>query len=420
MAFPARSTGRSSPTHSLASFSAEPPARAARRAQLAALELGPANVTRLVAREIADGGRRVASGIGPAATEAQLHGGATARLIADAFRAEAVTIGRHVFAPPGITPAVLRHEMAHVAQGALVGPWAGRADLEREAASVARGAPEVRLAALPGLPLFHPALRVLLRAGTWLARRTTKTLSKHVARHGRRIAARAVHSVFRNPREIKSLVSAAVRDATALARKYATRSADEVLEEGGIRVMRQATGTPGKFRTVVQKDFGRSIGTRGERILRVVLDESGRVVTAFPADRLIAIGTGVVAVEALTARSAEASEQVRTAIEREENRPTDWGMVALDLIIDVVSLGLLASSPANEGEDLQLRADNIVWRAAQETIAEIEAREGIQLTQEQKDAIYELAQIAVGAPLEFEAIEDESSQAPQDASAGGG
>ena len=44
--------------------------------------------------------------------------------------------------------------------------------------------------------------------------------------------------------------------------------------------MQQATRTPGKVPAVIEKDFGRVIGTLGERIIRVVLDQSGRVVEA--------------------------------------------------------------------------------------------------------------------------------------------
>ena len=173
--------------------------------------------------------------------------------------------------------------------------------------------------------------------------------------------------------------------------------------------MQQGTRTPGKFRTVIEKNFDSPIGTRGERILRVVLDQSGRVVTAFPVDRFLGIGLGAVAVGLFTANTAEAAERSRAVIEAHENRPTDWGEVAFELAIDVLSLGLLASSPVNEGEDLMLALDRIVDQAAQDTIREIEASEGIELTREQKQAIRDLVEVAVGAPMEFEAMEEEAA-----------
>lgn len=341
-------------------------------------------------------------------------GGPVGEIVADAYGAEAVTVGTRIFAPERLAAGVLRHELAHAAQAAQKGPPASRETLEMEARKAAQltiipSAALFPFSASSGLPLFHPALRNLLRAGRWLARRSTNTLSKHVARHGRRIAGRAVHSVFRNPRKIKSLVKQAVQDGVRLARSQAARGTDEVLEEGGLRVMQQATGTPGKFRTVVEKNFGRPIGTRGEQILRVVLDYSGRVVTAFPVDRFLAIGLGAVAVELFTANTAEAAERSRAMVEAHENRPTDWGEVAFELAIDVLSFGLLASSPVNEGEDLMLALDRIVDQATQDTIREIEAGEGIALTTEQKQAIRELVEVAVGAPMEFEAIEEEAA-----------
>ncbi len=376
------------------------------------LELNPSNVAPLIHDSP---GKSIPNPyLGPQSNIAtQLIGGSAGELVADAYGAEAVTIGTRIFAPEHLPAGVLRHELAHAAQAAHTGPPAAREILEREAHQAAR--PTTMLAAAlfpfsasPGLPLSHPALRTLLRAGSWLARRSTKTLSKHVARHGRRIAGRAVHSVFKNPRKIKSLVSQTVDDGIRLARSQATKGADEVLEEGGVRVMQQATGTPGKFRTVIEKNFGKPIGTRGEQILRVVLDASGRVVTAFPVDRFLGIGLGAIAVELFTANTAEAAERSRTVIEAHENRPTDWGEVAIELALDVVSLGLLSSSTANEGEDLMLALDRIVYQATQDTIREIETEEGIALTPEQKQAIRELVDVAVGAPMEFEAIAGEA------------
>lgn len=388
---------------------------------LAPLRLNPANVRRwLIDRSAATpvANPHVPPQLG---VETRIHRGPVGELVADAFAAEAVTIGTTIYAPGNVSPAVLRHELVHAAQSIPMGPRSAPEALEREAHERSR-LPVAQQMATPvlyyapvGLPLFHPALRTLLRAGRWLARRSTNTLSKHVARHGRRIAGRAVHSVFRNPRKIKRLVSEAVRDGARLARSQATRRADEVLEHGGVRVMQQATGTPGKVRTIVEKQFGQAIGTRGERILRVVLDMSGRVVTAFPVDRFLAAGLGAVAVEIFTAKTAEAAERSRAAIEAHENPPTRWGEVVFEMAIDILSLGLLASSPLNEGEDLALALDRIVAQAADDTIREIEARDGIKLTAAQKRAIYELARVAIGAPMEFEGIVEQtkSSERPE-------
>lgn len=385
------------------------PALAAQQA-LSALRLAPANVTTLTRRSTA------ASRVNPflPAIRTPVHQDAAGDLVADAFGAEAVTIHGAIFAHRTTPSHILHHELAHAAQMHGHSTPATPTELEAEAVNLTRpqsmhlATPGVRLSAVPSLPLHHPAIRTLQRAGAWLARRTTDTLSKHVARHGRRIVGRAVHSIFRDPTKIKTLVSRAVTEASALARRHATKSATEVLEEGGVKIMQQASRTPGKVRTVIEKDFGREIGTRGEKILRVVLDQSGRVVTAFPVDSFLAVGLGFVAVDVFTAKTAEAAENVRSEIEAHKNRPTNWGEVAIELVLDIASFGLLASSTANEGEDMLLRIDRIIEQATKDTIREIEAQEGVTLTTEQKDAIRSLVAVAVGAPMEFEEIREEA------------
>ena len=294
--------------------------------------------------------------------------------ILEAYNAEALAVGRHILARPDTPERVLDHERVHVAQHLLPGPPAPMAQLEAEAHRLgATGRPEqARLAAPDGAVLRHPAIKVLLRAGNWLGKRATKTLSKHVARHGRRIAGRAIHSVFKSPKKIKSLVTSAVDDAAKLAKKFPKAPAGEVLEEGGVRIIRQTTRSPGKYRYVVEKEFGKVIGTRGETVLRVVLDMSGRVVTAFPTRGFLST-LGAVAVSSFTANTAEAASEARQIIEADANRSTNWGEEALLFSLDILSFGLLASSPVNEGEDTRVALDNLVWRAAQETIAEIEA-----------------------------------------------
>ena len=113
----------------------------------------------------------------------------------------------------------------------------------------------------------HPVRSVLIKAGKWLATRGSKHISKHIAKHGRRIAGKAVHSVFRMPRHIKTYVATASGEAEALAAKAAEHAADDVLEEGSLRVFRQASRTPGKFRTIIEGVRARS-APRGRRSSR--------------------------------------------------------------------------------------------------------------------------------------------------------
>lgn len=327
--------------------------------------------------------------------------------LVSAQKADAITVGNHIyFGRSPVTPALMAHEMTHVIQANLPGAAVEAGMREREATNAetlfAQGLPfHVAFPGPVAEPMAHPAVRVLLRAGAWLLRRTTRAISKHIARHGRRIAERAVHSIFRNPRAIRDLVSRTIREGIGLARRATRHGAEEVLEEGGVRVFRQATRTPGKFRYVVEKDFGREIGTRGERILRVIIDETGRLVTAFPVDRFMAVGLTVGAVSIFSEHAAGASERIRERIEAEENRPTDWVGEILDF------LNPLSGGSLNEGEQLLLDIDSIINSTTEQVIREIEETEHVKLTPEQREAIRDLVQVGVGSPLELEHIEED-------------
>jgi len=128
----------------------------------------------------------------------------------------------------------------------------------------------------------------------------------------------------------------------------------------------------------------RAIGMKGETILRSVLDQTGR-----------------------------AAEEARSRIEVHKNRPKDQGEVAFDLAISISSSGLLSSSTANEGEDFLLAMDRLISAAAQRAITEIEAAEEIGLTDEQRQAIHDLAAVAIGATMEFEEADKEAKQPAQ-------
>jgi hypothetical protein len=174
-----------------------------------------------------------------------------------------------------------------------------------------------------------PVEKVLKFTEKWLAKRWIKTVTKHIARHARGIAGRAVHGIFKSLKKIKSILELTVREALEVVAKHPKAEGD-VIEEAGIRITKQTTRTPGKVRWLIQKVFKNAIGTQGERILRMVLDQSGRIVTAFPADRLIALGLTVGGIGLLEERTATAAEQVHQewseSAKREEEREnkTDW------------------------------------------------------------------------------------------------
>lgn len=56
---------------------------------------------------------------------------------------------------------------------------------------------------------------------------------------------------------------------------------------------------------------------RFEKVLRIVIDQSGRIVTAIPADKLIALGVTAAGIEAFSERTAKAAETVHASVERQ-------------------------------------------------------------------------------------------------------
>ncbi len=260
-------------------------------------------------------------------SQVRVHADKAANEAAMMLNARAFAVGPHiVFGPGQYDPAssygrkLIRHELGHVIQAGGRKPGHRLTMIDSEVGErQARQWPNSQPAPLIGGDAVqrHPAEKVLKWTVKWLSKRTAKQISKHIARHTRTIATRAIHSVFKNPRRVKYIVTNAVKEATEVVGRNAAKLATDTVEEGAIRVVRQATRTPGKFRWVVQKTFVEAIGTGGQRVLRIVIDQSGRIVTAFPADRLIAIGITAAGIEAFSARTAEAAESVHTSIEKD-------------------------------------------------------------------------------------------------------
>jgi hypothetical protein len=320
----------------------------------------------------------------------RIHADERAADAAMVLNARAFTVGSDiVFGPgqyePGSTRGreLLSHELGHVRQAEGRSRSSGgievaeSADRERHASRSAGGPHRVG----PNVLQRHPAEKVLKFAGRWLTKKTTKQLTKHIAKHTRTIAGKAVHSVFRNPRAVRYTVTRAVREATELVERHATTAVTHMVEEGAIRVSRQATRSPGKYRWVVEKTFTEAIGTAGERILRIVIDQTGRIVTAFPSDRLVALGLTTAGIEAFTARTAEAAETVsasvewQTALETAASEPPDTGWWEWLPIV-----GDLAGGELNSGEsewlaarDEAARRDKMVREVVTAAVGDIEA-----------------------------------------------
>jgi hypothetical protein len=353
----------------------------------------------------------------------RIHADGEAAIAAQELGARAFAVGADlVFAPGEWAPGtdrghrLLAHELAHAVQQGMprgTPPPPGGVPihedqaLERDAERAADraldgGAPRPEIAHAP-LGLSPNVAEKVLRFGAkWLSKKSVNTISKHIARHTRRIAGRAIHSIFKSPRKVKPLVEQTVKEAIELAAKHPTAPAEQVLEGAGLRITRQAAGAPGKFRWLVQKEFKEAIGTKGERVLRVILDQTGRVVTAFPADRLAAIGLTAVGIEVMTARTASASERVRATAERmvkaeEEraNKVSFWDFVPL--------IGDIWGGELNAGEDAMLRQEREVLALIADVIGGVEQAEQRSLAPAERAELGQLVRAALATPLLLEA-----------------
>jgi predicted RNA-binding protein YlqC (UPF0109 family) len=221
---------------------------------------------------------------------------------------------------------------------------------------------------------------VIGRAIRWLAGRG-KTISRHVARHTRNIASRAVHSVFRTPNQVKKLVQRALS------------APDNVLVQEGAR----------RTRLIVEKEFGRAIGKNGETIIHIVLETTGKIVTAYPVRAFTAGGAAAgILILTLDEAAAEAREQLDT-VEAEAQRRLEEAEPSFleDLFLDIITFGLYGGS-LNVGEDVELWADRqvreIKREACERVISAVEADELRSLEEDERQQICELVTVALGMP----------------------
>ena len=236
---------------------------------------------------------------------------------------------------------------------------------------------------------LNPAIAraVIRRALGWLGKRGT-TVSKHVAKHTRRIAGKAIHTVFRSPNQVKKLVQ------TTLSKHQ--------------NIVVQKVGR--KTRYIVEKEFNRVIGKGGEKILKVVIDKTGRIVTAYPVKEFTKGGAAAMALYiALDEAAAETQQQfdqvnrrAQAMTEREED--SFWG----ELLKTIVTFGLYSGS-LNRGESAELyvsRATQKIRREAyKKVIKAVEEDEQRSLGPDEIKRITELVDAAISFPMAMDALE---------------
>jgi len=245
----------------------------------------------------------------------------------------------------------------------------------------------------------HPAQQVLGKAQKWLAKRTMQSVSKHVALHLKANLEKRLHGVFRSPKKLRAMVEMSVREAAELAAKNAKAPADQVLEEGAVRLQRQLRkGKPG---WLIEREFKKPIGTKGERFLRVALNQLGHVVTAFPAERLGAIGLTAGGAAAFTDATADAAEKMREHREhrakREQDEEDAW--ISLPWEDFIPFIGQIHGG-AIDGDLAAYQERSLFNRLVAEVVAEVEQGEQRSLGDEEWQAIAELMSYAIsGAAL---------------------
>lgn len=318
---------------------------------------------------------------------------------------------------------LLFHELTHVAQqraGRVAGRGGGifvddvlesEAELlaDRAVRALALSIPEpprplARVVTVPGwfqsiVLQAHPGSAIVRRALVWLEKRSAKAISKHIAAHAARNFSKAIHSVFRSIDKIRPLIAKTLEEAAVLTEDFAKSSGAEAIERGGLKVTRQATRTPGKVRWLIQKDFGKAIGTKGETVLRVVLDMSGRIVTAFPADKILTVLVTAVAAEALTEGIADAAEKVSAEATRVEHiKERKRGEI--DMWDFVPYIGEIWGGSLNEFEDLDLAFDRFVARTVSAVIADAEEQASCSFAN--RAEIEDLVRCGLGLPMLLE------------------
>ena len=183
---------------------------------------------------------------------------------------------------------------------------------------------------------------------------------------------------------------------------------DDVVESSGLKIFNQQTGTPGKIRTVIEKKFEKDIGTKGEKILKVILDQTGRIVTAYPAEKLTKLGLGIMAIQAVDANAESAADATKR---KYESRMKEADEHALDDELNDLSLSTinpLLGGELNSGEQEWIEHNKTIRAYTNRTVEQVESAEGRKLTSEERQEIRNVIEASVGITLSL--VEDDSAK----------
>lgn len=199
--------------------------------------------------------------------------------------------------------------------------------------------------------------------------RVWKKAFEHIALHFQPLAGKAAHAVFepkyRNLKAVEELLTKAM---TKLGRKPVVT---KLTDAAGVPV-----GTPA---VILEKEFAEVIGRKGAvecKILRVVIDFTGRPITAYPVDKFFGGAAIAVAITA-TGSTAEASEmpdivkQIYSEEAEEAQKRIDRACgnslfdYVLDFLIDPTCTGLDPQEMISD-ENLGKRIDSAIARVEKE------------------------------------------------------
>jgi hypothetical protein len=232
-----------------------------------------------------------------------------------------------------------------------------------------------------------PIKKALVFAARWLAARESKQVSGHIARHGRQIAGRVIHTVFRSPKDIRWMLDHTLK----LASEVVARNAEsDVIQEAGIKIERQSA-----TRWAVNREFRSAIGTGGETVLRMIVNHNGRIVTAYPVRALVAlglVGSAAAVFDEKTAQAAEGwaavtQEAAVKQAEKDSNWFGDWEEW-------IPYLGDIFGGSLGEQEYLYLKEDNLL----QQTTLDLQQVAQQTWTPESFQKALSLVRSAVAAP----------------------
>ena len=347
-------------------------------------------------------------------SDVRIHTGHRAAEAAGALQARAFTVGEDVvFGEGQFGPEtsegqrLLAHELAHVIQQRQsTGAVAGERETERDAREAAHevssgGTPSVRERSAPGTVQRDPiskagtmAAKALakrffaelgLKLGRLAARKVAKValqelaeglaakVEKHILEHTEEVVEKAVNTLFK-----KSLGKEAILDLIK-----------ETIKSGGAPVLSEMSEN-GKLAWVFEKEFKDEVGVGGQKVLRVVVDKEGKVVTAFAVDSLIKR----IAIKGIQVSAELATVAFLTTLYEKEAKAADENTAVrykrfeesqstLETVLEwVVPLGLAESSPiALELDFAQISAHS------QAAIAEAEHELGRKLDPEEEQLI---------------------------------